>query len=164
MSWDGSMPSCWPGRVGKGWVSLSLPAIFSIWFKPLPPGIGLVGAEPRSTTAVAARVRLPLPRSGVNRNTFQAKNPGAGGGHRSVVRSDDGFADPRESNVSFLAAWGGQSHGGERTDRSQAPRVLVPLPPLRVEAGGPPFPLQDSAASSRRLLLQAAFALVFPNR
>ncbi len=72
-------------------------------------------------------------------------------GHRSVVRSDDGFADPRESNVSFLAAWGGQSHGGERTDRSQAPRVLVPLPPLRVEAGGPPFPLQDSAASSRRL-------------
>ncbi|MFA1791406.1 hypothetical protein [Xanthomonas campestris] len=52
-------------RGGKGSGSFSSPAIFSIWLKASTQGIALVGAGSRSTTAVAVRVRWPLPRSGV---------------------------------------------------------------------------------------------------
>uniref|UniRef100_A0A1I7WCZ8 RHH_1 domain-containing protein n=1 Tax=Heterorhabditis bacteriophora TaxID=37862 RepID=A0A1I7WCZ8_HETBA len=53
----------------------------------------------------------------------------------------------------------------KKSTTAVAARVRLPLSQQKhlPKAGGPPFPLQDSAASSRRLLLQAAFALVFPN-
>ncbi len=122
MSWDGSMPSCWPGRVEKGWVSLTpgdlLDLVQALATRHRPGGSGAkvydscCGAGSLALAAIRSQLKhLPSEKSWCWR------------GHRSVVRSDDGFADPRESNVSFLAAWGGQSHGGERTDRSQAPRV-----------------------------------------
>ncbi|WP_282243653.1 hypothetical protein [Stenotrophomonas sp. PS02300] len=51
-------------RGGNGWGSLSPPAIFPIWFKPLPRGVTPVPAGAGSMTAVAVLVRWHLPRLG----------------------------------------------------------------------------------------------------